>query len=54
MLLAGDELAGAVGDRGELLGGGAPVGGRLLDPGGDLVLEGGDAHLEELVEVGRA
>jgi hypothetical protein len=33
--------------------GGAPVGGRLLDAGGDLVLQRGDADLEELVEVRR-
>ena len=50
-LLAGDELVGLLLDLGQLLGGGAPVGRRLLDAGGDLVLQGGDADLEELVEV---
>ena len=38
---------------GELLCGGAAVGRRLLDPGGHLVLQRGDADLEELVEVRR-
>ena len=50
-----DALLGAagLGDLGELLRRGAPVRGRLLDAGGDLILQRGDTHLEELVEVGR-
>ena len=53
IVLAGDKRRRAFGDRRQLLRGGHPVGGRLLDAGGDLVLEGGDADLEELIEVGR-
>ena len=52
-LLPLDEAPGRLGDLGELLRRGAPVRGRLLDAGGDLILQRGDAHLEELVEVGR-
>ena len=53
LLLAGDELVGPHVDLGQLLARRAPVGRRLLDAGRDLVLQRGDAHLEELVEVRR-
>ena len=53
-VLAGDQRSrGQLADLGQLLGRRAPVGGRLLDAGRHLVLERGDADLEELVEVGR-
>ena len=48
---AGDEFLDPIGDLGELLGGGHPVGGRLDDAGFDLVEQAGDTHLVELVEV---
>ena len=40
-------------DRAELVGGVEAVGRRGAEPGRDLLLEAGDPHLEELVEVRR-
>ena len=52
-LLPFDEASGRLGDLAQLLRRGAPVRGWFLDAGGDLILQRGDAHLKELVEVRR-
>ncbi len=46
-----DELMHALGDGAQRLGRGHPVGPELADLAGELLLEPGDAHHEELVEV---
>ena len=51
LVLRVDELVGARADRGELLVRRQPVGRQLVDLARELLLEAGDAHHEELVEV---
>ena len=50
-LHAGQQHVEPVADLDQLLGRGAPVGAGAADAGGHLVLQAGDPHLEELVEV---